>query len=109
MSCEAWSAFSVPEGAYRRGWKPNRVAEFNGLVRLAVVGAWLGLLERSPLVGGVAARANRCILAQEQRQSVRDLQRLRIEEGILAESKISSIFRYHNAPQGPACSHADHQ
>jgi hypothetical protein len=53
------------------------VAEFNGLARLAVATAWLGLLERKPLMGSVTVRANRCILAQEQRQSVRDLQRLR--------------------------------
>jgi hypothetical protein len=77
----------MAEGAYKRGWKPNRTAEFNGLVRLAVAGVWLGLVEKQPQLGRATVRANRCLLmAQEERQSVRDLHRIRTEEGLLAES-----------------------
>ncbi len=87
MSCVAWSAFSITEGTYKRGWKPNRLAEFNGLVRVVVGGVWLGLLERQVQMGRASVRTNRCLLmAQEERSSVRDLHRPRVEEGLLAES-----------------------
>lgn len=41
VSCEAWSAYSIIDKAYKRGWKPNRVEEFSGLVRLVVAAVYL--------------------------------------------------------------------
>jgi hypothetical protein len=48
LSCETWAAFSINDGVYKRGWKPNKPAEFNGLVRLVVAMVYFDIVKQHP-------------------------------------------------------------
>lgn len=61
------------EGVYKRGWKPNKQGEFNGLVRLVLAMVYLDLVQEYPEASKLTVRINRCLLSEQkdQRQSVR--------------------------------------
>lgn len=73
LSSESWSAHSLSENKYKRGWRPIKVVEFDGFLRVILFEIWLELAKKHSWVERASVRTNSYILKAEQIRRLKPL------------------------------------
>ena len=80
--------YSINEGAYKRGWKPNKCVEFNGLIRLVLAKFYFDIVRHHPETSALMVRLNYYLLPEEQKKDKKEVRELQKLTG----DKISNYF-----------------
>ncbi len=64
ISADRWLVYDYRIKNYKRGWKPNEVGDFSGLIRLLCVQVFIELMKKNSDINNICLRINNICLKE---------------------------------------------